>query len=307
MQIDNLRNYGVENFHHTQYVDEPYRGGDVFGIVLGNVGTVVTEGSVTIAGLQAEQGIAAGIAFNGNLTTHVTNADWDVQDIQAPNDASDSIMTKFLKCPATGEVIVKISWDDVATDGIQSCPLAEHRMCNESGEQPYELCLSGSFDYVAIGDGFCRDANGDMVFLGDWDADSIEECESYCNNIHACEGYQYGRDANPKDCNLYASAQSFAPRRTTHSHCMQKNQKLSHDGYTFLGNGYCRGDDAAKDVLTVIDANSEFECKLQCDERSRCAGFQFGNYKNIQKCALYELATETTSGGGFGGCWSKNA
>jgi hypothetical protein len=169
-------------------------------------------------------------------------------------------------------------------------------------------CVPLDFNYQPLGngnDGFCRDSNGEMQMLQDYDLDTEAECKELCDNIFACAGYQYGRSGKPVDCNLYFAADSVSTHTSTNMSCRKKLEQMDIEGYVWRGPGFCRREDGLKFHLVGQNRNTEWECKLFCDANSMCAGFSYGTNSNPLKCNLYAEAGAMSSTKSLGGCWAK--
>jgi len=197
---------------------------------------------------------------------------------------------------------------------VPSCPnnflisVCPNGHATDSNGCPIDVCAPLVFDYIPLGDGnngFCRDDNGDMQMLQDFDLDTEAECKALCDSLFACAGYQYGREGRSKDCNLYSAAETISSHTNTFHSCQQKQDQLSLDGYAWRGAGFCRRDDGLKFHLEASTENSEWDCKTRCDQTEFCAGFTFGTNHDSTKCNLYSEAGSVSSFRSMGGCWEK--
>lgn len=157
--------------------------------------------------------------------------------------------------------------------------------------------------------GFCRDSNGNKKFLGDWNVNSNDKCRALCDSFFACAGFQFGRNGNAQDCNLYYEAEQTSASTSALTSCNKKLDKLDHDGYTWKGKGYCRNASDGNDFLRKVTVTDEIQCAKECNQDPDCEGFALGNGTDAYRCNLYGSADKSTGSGGqsgLGGCWAKN-
>merc|ERR1719150_2082270 len=95
--------------------------------------------------------------------------------------------------------------------------------------------------------GFCRDSSGNKKLLGDWNVDSSDKCRALCDSFFACAGFQFGRNDNPQDCNLYYEAEQTSASTSAWTPC---NKKLLGDW----------------------NVDSSDKCRALCDSFFACAG-----------------------------------
>jgi len=154
--------------------------------------------------------------------------------------------------------------------------------------------------------GFCRDGNGNKKILGDWNVDSSEKCRALCDSFFACAGFQFGRNGNPQDCNLYYEADQNSAYASALTPCNKKLDKLDHDGYTWRGKGYCRDANGQNQYLRKVMAiTDEIQCAKECNQDPDCKGFALGNGTDVDRCNLYGSAVTNSGSEGIGGCWAK--
>jgi len=154
--------------------------------------------------------------------------------------------------------------------------------------------------------GFCRDSNGNKKYLGDWNVVSNDKCRALCDSFFACEGFQFGRNGNAQDCNLYYKADQNSASSSAWTPCNQKLDKLDHDGYTWKGKGYCRNWSGQSQWLRYVIVTDEIQCAKECSEDPECKGFALGNPSNAYRCNIYGSAVNNSGSSGLGGCWAKN-
>jgi len=154
--------------------------------------------------------------------------------------------------------------------------------------------------------GFCRDSSGNKKLLGDWNVDSSDKCRALCDSFFACAGFQFGRNDNPQDCNLYYEAEQTSASTSAWTPCNKKLDKLDHDGYTWRGKGYCRDANGQNHFLRkVMEITDEIQCAKECNQDPDCKGFALGNGTDVDRCNLYGSAVTNSGSEGIGGCWAK--
>jgi len=154
--------------------------------------------------------------------------------------------------------------------------------------------------------GFCRDSSGNKKILGDWNVDSSDKCRALCDSFFACAGFQFGRNDNPQDCNLYYEAEQTSASTSAWTPCNKKLDKLDHDGYTWRGKGYCRDANGQNHFLRkVMEITDEIQCAKECNQDPDCKGFALGNGTDVDRCNLYGSAVTNSGSEGIGGCWAK--
>jgi len=154
--------------------------------------------------------------------------------------------------------------------------------------------------------GFCRDSSGNKKLLGDWNLDSSDKCRALCDSFFACAGFQFGRNDNPQDCNLYYEAEQTSASTSAWTPCNKKLDKLDHDGYTWRGKGYCRDANGQNHFLRkVMEITDEIQCAKECNQDPDCKGFALGNGTDVDRCNLYGSAVTNSGSEGIGGCWAK--
>jgi len=155
--------------------------------------------------------------------------------------------------------------------------------------------------------GFCRDSSGNKKLLNDWNVDTSDKCRALCDSFFACAGFQFGRNGNPQDCNLYYEADQTSASSSAWTPCNKKLDKLDHDGYTWRGKGYCRDANGQNHFLRkVMDIADEIQCAKECNQDPDCKGFALGNGTDADRCNLYGSAVTNSGSEGIGGCWAKN-